>query len=216
MGAQRAVLHPTNVGISQGYDAILHFAWVGRNGHFTGRRLSTLALGGSSAGFEGRVHSVMALGGGPYTFSNGIAYAQLGFELLVAGNSKARTGLFSPRLEVGHLWANAQYLVDLGLRLDVAVLGNLGIEHSNFRYRQRLDVAGFLSAHYGLALFDFSLGQRHLKSNDIEVLHLEASICGGTYVVLCTRTNDYWLRDIDHHVTELTFTVGFGSITTGN
>jgi hypothetical protein len=212
---QRSVWRAAHAGVSEGYDGIVHFTSVGQNGHLVGRRQFSLALGGSSAGFEARLHSLMALGAGIYSFDRGLAYARLGFELINSGNSHARASLFAPLLEIGHLWATSRYHVDVGLRLDVAILGNLGIENSGFRYRQRLDVGGFLSAHYGLALFDFSLGQRHLKSDDIEVLHLEASICGGTYVVLCTRTNEYWLRDIERHVTEVTFSVGFGSVMTG-
>lgn len=211
-GAERSVWRPMAAEPSQGYDGLLHLAWLGQNGHFIGSRVALLALGGSTAGVEARLQSTMTLGAGIYTFGRGLAYARLGYDLRVAGNARARSSLLAPVLEVGHFWTDTTKAFDAGLRFDVPALGNFGVNAANSRYFRDLDLSGYAMARYRLVLADFSLGQRRLKVDHLAVWRFEGSVCGGAYVVLCSRFVDYWLPDAQRHVTEVTFVAGYGAI----
>lgn len=211
-GVERSVWRPMDAEPSQGYDGVMQFAWMGRDGHFTGRRVAILALGGSTAGFEARLQSIMTLGAGLYTVDRGLAYARLGYELLVAGNARARSSVLAPVLEVGHLWTDPTRTIDLGLRLDIPAFGNFGVNAANSRYLRDLDLGGYAIARYHLLLVDFSLGERQLLADHLAIWRFEGSVCGGATVVLCTRAADYFLPETRRHVTEVSFSAGYGAL----
>jgi hypothetical protein len=201
-----------HAGVTDGYDVAIHSAWLNQRPNLIAKQHLDLALGGSSAGVEFDFAWMSAIGVGLTTFEHGLIYVQGGLETYYRGNPRVHTGLVSPLAAIGHAWTSAVGQLDIGARLDLPLLGGIEISGTSTRLRRHPDVGGYASARYGPLWLIADVQQRELDTGNIDVLQVRGAACAGRFVIFCTRVHEHWMSPIDRHITEVSLTLGVGSL----